>query len=418
MKKLLLSIIVCCCSQFLYGQSSRFSSLEIVKAADMVLDVNDFVKAHTVLAMNGLPVNEKATDEFAKQFSKDWFEYQQYVATNAYIYWPEYQKNPGDMLIGRLTAYSRNESDIKELHLTLGETYRTKFLSDLPMNGYMKIKSENKKDKDFGVSFLETLYQKDNHLCTVKTFATNSNLIILFTHKDRTESAEDKKIAEQCKRFIWLNSIDGVRPYNLTDKNAPYEIPADIDIQFPSENTAVNITTDVLSNNPERVVKSFEVNISSAGGTSIDSYEDKEKAFFNWIKPYINVKSTAKVNFPRYGKGFVVGDSFSLSIHESEELDSCTVSFKVKYKSSDEFIIKNQKEVEAKLTSVYGSPEMLNSIWMSFPKTEMARAMYFIGYTYIVKVHVCRRKVTYEYNDKSATYTLPFAYIWGEPVKK
>ena len=76
MKKLLLSIIVCCCSQFLYGQSSRFSSLEIVKAADMVLDVNDFVKAHTVLAMNGLPVNENATDEFAKRFSKDWFEYQ------------------------------------------------------------------------------------------------------------------------------------------------------------------------------------------------------------------------------------------------------------------------------------------------------------------------------------------------------
>jgi hypothetical protein len=130
------------------------------------------------------------------------------------------------------------------------------------------------------------------------------------------------------------------------------------------------------------------------------------------------VTSTAKVNFPRYGKGFVIGDSFDLFIHESEEFDSCTVSFRIKYKNDDEFIIKNQKDVEEKLTAVYGSSALLNSIWMSFPRKEMARSMYFVGYTYNVKVHVYKRKVTYTFNNKSATYTLPFAYIWSKPYRK
>ena len=61
---------------------------------------------------------------------------------------------------------------------------------------------------------------------------------------------------------------------------------------------------------------------------------------------------------------------------------------------------------------------MLNSIWMSFPRKDMARSMYFVGYTYMVKVHVYKRKVTYSFNNISATYMLPFVYFWGEPVKK
>jgi len=44
--------------------------------------------------------------------------------------------------------------------------------------------------------------------------------------------------------------------------------------------------------------------------------------------------------------------------------------------------------------------------------------MYFVGYTYMVKVHVYKRKVTYSFNNMSATYMLPFVYFWGEPVKK
>ena len=74
--------------------------------------------------------------------------------------------------------------------------------------------------------------------------------------------------------------------------------------------------------------------------------------------------------------------------------------------------------VEENLTAVYGSSALLNSIWMSFPRKEMARSMYFVGYTYNVKVHVYKRKVTYTFNNKSATYTLPFAYIWSKPYRK
>ena len=422
MKKLLTLLIafVGLCNMVIaqvYGVPiNRNDKLEIVKAADMVLDVNVFGTAHSVLVLFGMPVNDKCTEEFAKRFSKNWSEYRNYIATNAYIYWPELERSPKDMLMGRLTSYGSDGSDIKELYFSLGETYRTKFLKDLSLYGYKKIKSENKKDQHYKVNYLETTYQKENHLCVVKTYGNAFN--VSFTRKVRQESAEEKVISEQCKRFIRLHAVDGVRQYDLKDNNVPYEVPAVVDIQFPSENKIVNIPTDVYKDVPERISKRLEVNITSQGNMSIDSYNSKDIAYFKWIKPYIYVKSTAKVNFSRYGKGYVIGDSFDLFIHESEEFDSCTVSFKIKYKNSDEFIVKNQKEIEEKLTSVYGNSDMLNSIWMSFPRKDMARSMYFVGYTYMVKVHVYKRKVTYSFNNISATYMLPFVYFWGEPVKK
>lgn len=421
MKKLLtLLIVIAFCymaNAQVYGVPINHNDrLEIVKAADMVLDVNMFGKARSVLVLYGMPVNDNCTEEFAKRFSKNWSEYRDYIATNAYIYWPELERSPNDMLMGRLTSYGPVESDVKELYFSLGETYRTKFLKDLSQYGYKKIKSENKRDKDFKVGYQETTYQKENHVCIIQTHGNSFN--VSFTRKVRQESAEEKVISEQCKRFIRLHAVDGVRKYDLTDNNVPYEVPAIVDIQFPSENKIVNIPTDVFKDAPERRSQKLEVNISSQGYTSIDSYNGKDKAYFKWIKPYIDVTSTAKVNFPRYGKGFVIGDSFDLFIHESEEFDSCTVSFRIKYKNDDEFIIKNQKDVEEKLTAVYGNSALLNSIWMSFPRKEMARSMYFVGYTYNVKVHVYKRKVTYTFNNKSATYTLPFAYIWSKPYRK
>lgn len=398
------------------NQTNR--DLDIVKAADMVLDANVFGTAHTILAMHGMPVNDRATDEFAKRQSKDNFEYHDQIATNAYVYWPEYQRDPNKLFIARLTSYGPNQSDIKELFFTLGNSYQAKFYDDLPLYGYKKIKSENKKDKDFNVSYLETVYEKGSHFCTIKTMSSGSTIMVSFTRKERKESDEEREISERCRRFIRLHGIDGARQYSITDMNAPYEVPAMVDCQFPAENTLVNISKSVLEKEAEPVRKRFEVSISGSGTLSIDSYQDKEKALFEWIKPYINVKSTAKVNFPRYGKGFVIGDSFYLTIDESEEEDSCTLSFKVKYKSGNEFILRNQKDLESQLASVYGDSEMLSSIWASFPCEEMAHKMYFIGYTYIVKVHIFKRKVTYTFDDKTATYKLPFAYIWGKPIRK
>ena len=168
--------------------------------------------------------------------------------------------------------------------------------------------------------------------------------------------------------------------------------------------------------------KKVELTISSQGGKSIDEYDKKVNALFNWINPYIKVNSVARVNFPRYGKGFAIGDSYDLRLSESvEEFDSCTVTFKVKCSgytmSNYEFKIKNQKDVESKLTSVYGNSDMLLSIWESFPR----RRMFDLtnnGKTYMISVHIYKRKISYTLGNQSATYMLPFAYDWKEPVIK
>ena len=139
---LLLLIIIPCNAIF-----AQFKSSDIIKASDMVLDANSFSKAHMVLTLCGLPINFDATDEFAKRFSKDYDEYRKYLATNLYIYWPQYQKNPKDLLLGRLSTYGPSENDIKELFFTIGESYGATFVNSLTNFGYMKIKSEMKKDK-------------------------------------------------------------------------------------------------------------------------------------------------------------------------------------------------------------------------------------------------------------------------------
>lgn len=424
MKKLLILLIAIASCNIataqVYGVPINHNDkLEIVKAADMVLDVNVFGMAHSALILNGLPVNEEATEEFAKRFSKTWDEYREYVATNAYIYWPELQRSPKDLLLGRLTSYGPGGSDIKELYFTLGETYRSKLLSDLPKFGYKKTKSEKKKDKEYNVTILETTYQKENHLCIIQTYG--NHFTACFTRKVRQESAEEKTISEQCERFIRLHAVDGARQYDLTEKDVPYEVPAVVDIQFPPENKIVDISQNILRDEPEPINIKTEVNISSRGKMSNDSYNDKIKALYNWIKPYIKVESAAKVNFPRYGKGFVIGDSYELTLNESkEEYDSCTVSFIIKHKGSNnnpEYIVKNQKDVEAKLISIYGNTDMLSSIWSSFPQRDVKYST-SPGKTYMMNVHLYKRKITYSFNNKMATYMLPFVYIWGEPVKK
>ena len=335
MKKLLTLLVVCIafCNISIaqvYGVPiNRNDKLEIVEAADMVLDVNKFGIAHSALVLYGLPVNEEATDEFAKRFSKTWDEYRDYVATNAYIYWPELQRSPKDLLVGRLTSFGLGGSDIKELFFTLGETYRSKLLSDLPNCGYKKIKSEKKKDKKYNFQILETTYQKENHLCTIQTYG--NHFTARFSRKVRQESPEEKTIAEQCERFIRLHAADGVYQYDLDEKDVPYEENAIFDIQFPADGTVVNISPSILSDNPQPINTTVKVDVSTYKKIKTDIYEDKEVALFNWIKPYIEVKTTARVNFPRYGKGFLFGSSFKLNLRESEEIDSCTVPLKVKY---------------------------------------------------------------------------------------
>ena len=187
------------------------------------------------------------------------------------------------------------------------------------------------------------------------------------------------------------------------------------------QNKIVDISQNILRDEPEPINIKTEVNISSRGKMSNDSYNDKIKALYNWIKPYIKVESAAKVNFPRYGKGFVIGDSYELTLKESkEEYDSCTVSFIIKHKGSNskpEYIVKNQKDVEAKLISIYGNTDMLSSIWSSFPQRDVKYST-SPGKTYMMNVHLYKRKITYSFNNKMATYMLPFVYIWGEPVKK
>lgn len=426
MKKLLTLLVVCIafCNISIaqvYGVPiNRNDKLEIVEAADMVLDVNKFGIAHSALVLYGLPVNEEATDEFAKRFSKTWDEYRDYVATNAYIYWPELQRSPKDLLVGRLTSFGLGGSDIKELFFTLGETYRSKLLSDLPNCGYKKIKSEKKKDKKYNFQILETTYQKENHLCTIQTYG--NHFTARFSRKVRQESPEEKTIAEQCERFIRLHAADGARQYDLTEENVPYEEPAVVDIQFPPENTMVDTSPYILSD--KIINKTITVDISSKGKINIDSYDDKIRALFYWIKPFIKVESFAKVNFPRYGKGFIIGGSYDLKIRESEEeYDSCTILIQFKFKgytyANAQYTLKNQKDVEEKLTSFYGNADLMLPIWESFPRSEIFDYSHVkSGNTYHIKVHIFRRKVTYTFNNKSATYMLPFVYIWGEPVKK
>lgn len=428
MKKLLTLLVVCIafCNISIaqvYGVPiNRNDKLEIVEAADMVLDVNKFGIAHSVLVLYGLPVNEEATDEFAKRFSKTWDEYRDYVATNAYIYWPELQRSPKDLLMGRLTSFGLGGSDIKELFFTLGETYRSKLLSDLPNCGYKKIKSEKKKDKKYNFQILETTYQKENHLCTIQTYG--NHFTARFSRKVRQESPEEKTIAEQCERFIRLHAADGVYQYDLDEKDVPYEENAIFDIQFPADGTVVNISPSILSDNPQPINTTVKVDVSTYKKIKTDIYEDKEVALFNWIKPYIEVKTTARVNFPRYGKGFLFGSSFKLNLRESEEIDSCTVPLKVKYSyNKREYELKNEKDVEKQLVSVYGNADMLGEIMDLLPRDEIKRSdnstsMLSFSYTCFINVHIFRRTVTYTFNNKSATYMLPFSYIWSKPYKK
>lgn len=413
---LLLLIIIPCNAIF-----AQFKSSDIIKASDMVLDANSFSKAHMVLTLCGLPINFDATDEFAKRFSKDYDEYRKYLATNLYIYWPQYQKNPKDLLLGRLSTYGPSENDIKELFFTIGESYGATFVNSLTNFGYMKIKSEMKKDKDFSMNYHETTFQKGNHLCIIRDFK-KPTFHVFFKRKERKKSEEDKMISEQCMRFVRLHAVDGAIPYELKDLNVPYEKPADIELQFPPENSIIDIPNDVLCEDPKPLNKKVELTISSQGGKSIDEYDKKVNALFNWINPYIKVNSVARVNFPRYGKGFAIGDSYDLRLSESvEEFDSYTVTFKVKCSgytmSNYEFKIKNQKDVESKLTSVYGNSDMLLSIWESFPR----RRMFDLtnnGKTYMISVHIYKRKISYTLGNQSATYMLPFAYDWKEPVIK
>ena len=99
---------------------AQFKSSDIIKASDMVLDLNSFKEAHMVLTVCGLPINFDASDEFARLSSKSNDEYRKYLATNLFIYWPQYQKNPKDLFLGRLSTYGPSENDIKELFFTLG----------------------------------------------------------------------------------------------------------------------------------------------------------------------------------------------------------------------------------------------------------------------------------------------------------
>lgn len=400
--------------------SAQYTSSDIIKAADMVLDANSFSKAHMVLTVCGVPINYDASEEFAKRFSKNYDEYRKSMATNLYIYWPQYQRSPKDLMLGRISTYGPSEKDIKELFFTLGESYNASFTNSLIDFGYKKVKAEMKKDKDFNVSYQETTYQKENHICIIK--ALKSTLQVSFKRKERCISEEDKMISEQCLRFVRLHAVDGARPYVLKDLNVPYETPADIEVQFPPENIIVDIPNYVLCEDPTPLNKKVELNISSQGVKSIDEYKNKITSYFNWISPYIKVHNVAKVNFLRYGKGFAIGDSYNLQINESiEEYDSCTVTFKVKCSgftlSNYLFTVKNKKEVESKLSSVYGNSNMIAPIWKSFPQESMFN-LTKSGNTYMISVHVFKRKVTYTFEGKSASYMVPFTYDWKNPVIK
>jgi len=413
---LLMVVIIPCNAIF-----AQFKSSDIIKASDMVLDLNSFNKAHMVLTICGLPINFDASDEFARLFTKNNDEYRQYLATNLFIYWPQYQKNPKNLLLGRLSTYGPSENDIKELFYTLGESYGATFVNSLTNFGYKKIKTEMKKDKERSVNYQETTFQKNNHLCIIRDFK-KSTFHVFFKRKERNESEEDKKISEQCIRFVRLHAVDGAIPYKLQNLDVPYEIPADIELQFPPENSMVDMPNYVLCADPIPLNKRVELKISSRGKKSIDEYDNKVKTLFNWINPYIKVNSVAKVNFPRYEKGFYIGESYDLKMIESiEEFDSCTVTFKVKCSgytwANYQFTIKNQKDVESKLTSVYGNSDMLLPIWESFPKNKMFD-LTNNGKTYMISVHIFKRKITYSIGNKSATYMLPFTYDWKDPVIK
>ena len=73
--------------------------------------------------------------------------------------------------------------------------------------------------------------------------------------------------------------------------------------------------------------------------------------------------------------------------------------------------------MESKLTSVYGNSDMLLSIWESFPKNKMFD-LTNNGKTYMISVHMYKRKISYTLGNKTATYMLPFIYDWKEPVIK
>ena len=422
MRRFCVYFIFLFCSQIIFGQSASRSSEEFVKAADMVLDANTMGHARRVLELHGMKVDDRITDDVATLLANNAWGYYEKKLTNAFVYWPDSKMGLCDILVVRLTSYGLDENDIKELYFCLGEYYHAKFLSDLSSFGYKKIKSENKIDEKFKLSLLETTYQKDNHFCIVKK-PSGPLMHVSFTRKEREMNRDEKIIAGKCWRYLKLHGTYGAKPYNLTDLNVPEDVPAEFDCHFPPEDTFADMPADILSENLPPIDITLKVNISSQGDKSIDTNNEKGKLFYKWIEPYINVKSAAKVNFPRYGKGFVVGDSYDLRICESKEkYDSCTVILKIKRKvgrfDKAELILKNQKEIDGQLKTIYGNNGNMTAdkLWMSCPKERLINATRF-NTTFNVKVRIFRRKVTYGFMNQSATYILPFAFSWGYPMK-
>ena len=439
-------------------QQTQDGSLELAKAGDFVLDVNDFNYAKSALEYYNLPIDEKATKadaEFGEIVGKR--EYIEGITTHAILKKQQTTSNKQESIFsGAIDAKPSPllHKTIKRLYFYMGKIHHDKFIQDLISLDYSKVKTENVEIDFLGVR-PQTTYQNGNKVCKIVYIKDDSALIAEFERLKEEMSAEEDSIAHECRFFLSI-VVNKESPLVTDAKN--YH-SAEVDVTFPNENTIISVPYDVLEGEdlelesmhrsgtvmgwemydgvdnsrrmPVHALKRFVINsdgeldvdlkkipkLSSLANKRLRAQYKMENALAEWLAPNITVSKPATKYFPRFDKECKVNSALVIEIHESkEDIDDCRIHLVVKRKghySNYEYTIKNNKEVLEALNGVYMNEDVLPSLIENL-KRKMDKNN-VIGNKFDIDVYIYRHHVKFSYKDRNATYRLPLIFEWGKP---
>ena len=460
MKKLMLLIGFTFITVYMNGQShpSNDGSLELAKAGDFVLDVNDFIYAKSALEFYHLPIDDEATEaaaEFGEIVGRR--EYLEGVTTHAILKKQQTTNNKQESLFSGVIDAKPSpllHKTIKRLYFYMGKIHQEKFIQDLVSLGYNKVKTENVEIDLLGVR-PQTTYQNGNKVCKVVYTKDGSALIAEFERSKEIMSKEEEDLAHEC-RFCLSLGVNNESPLVIDADNLQ---PAEVDLTFPNENTIISIPYDVLEGKdlelekmhrsgtimgwelfdgsvierrtPVRTLKQFIIksdgdldvdlqkipNLSSLSNKRLRAKFKMENALAEWLAPNITISKPATIYFPRFDKKYRVNSALTFEIHESkEDLDTCRIHLNIKrkgYYGNYEYTIKNIKEIMTTLSKLYKNEDVLSSLIESLKRKMDYNNV--IGNKFDIDVYAYRHNVTFKYKDRNVTYKLPLIFEWGNP---
>lgn len=460
MKKLILLIGFSFITVYLNGQpqQTQYGSLELAKAGDFVLDVNDFIYAKSALEYYNLPIDDNATKadaEFGEIVGKR--EYLEGITTHAILKKQQTTNNKQESLFsGAIDAKPSPllHKTIKRLYYYMGKIHQEKFIQDLLSLGYKKVKTENVEIDLLGVR-PQTTYQNGNKICKVVYTKDDSALIAEFERSKEELSEEEDSIARECRFFLSLE-VNKESPTVIDSKNFQ---AAEICLTFPNENTIISVPYDILEGKDKELesmhrsgtvmgwemydgvdksrrmlvhaLKQFIVKsdgeldadlkkipkLSSLANKRLRAQYKMENALAEWFAPNITVTSPATIYFPRFDKEYKVNSALMIEIQESkDDIDTCRIHLNIKrkgYYGNYEYTIKNSKEIMPTLSEAYKNEDALPSLIESL-KRRMDN-YHLDSSKFDIDVYAYRHSVKFSYKDKSATYKLPLIFEWGKP---